>query len=102
MTDFMSPLVPSEELYGNKGSRYAGTQSVTRNGNTCRNWDELIDGSHYSWKNYCRNPEGDQDTIWCFVGDGTMEYCNPYEPHHEPATPTPATDETTTDCPTSA
>lgn len=70
---------------------YRGCQGESISGKTCLPWDtkSLSDpqvyehatfygtvGSH----SYCRNPDGREETIWCFVGDPLkpqVEKCKP-------------------------
>lgn len=67
--------------------RYRGSQSKTRSGHTCMNWnsntphkttynpennpeDDLV-------SNFCRNPSGDE-TVWCYTTNPKVrwEFCN--------------------------
>jgi len=82
----------SEVLMGINGSLYRGCQTKTAEGLPCQAWssqsprnhtytaerypnDGLDDGPR---QNYCRNPEGEKSTIWCFTefGDQTWDYCD--------------------------
>eukprot|EP00854_Cymbomonas_tetramitiformis_P003126 gene3125-3962_t len=63
------------ESFTGTGSDYAGCQSFTRTGRTCQAWASQSPhahayGSHTTvMSNYCRNPDGARDTIWCFTTD---------------------------------
>ncbi|CAH1242684.1 PLG [Branchiostoma lanceolatum] len=69
------------------GVSYRGTVNVTTTGKACLPWDKH--SSHYTkarfgeknglYKNYCRNPEADEDRVWCYVkssyDDTYWEFC---------------------------
>ena len=63
----------SELLIDAKGTQYRGKQTKSVTGKDCKNWvqttmhpdDHPNDGLY---ENYCRNPQGQQETIFCFVG----------------------------------
>ena len=66
------------------GKRYAGTQAVTENGNTCQNWTSGGQGTAYEDlnepNNFCRNPDPIRASrVWCFIegedGVKKLEYC---------------------------
>ena len=76
-----------EELKGFRDRDYRGTQSKTRSGRTCQNWDTQSPHEHTNKRssdagtvsnNYCRNPD-DASTIWCYTTDPATrwEYCDP-------------------------
>lgn len=78
-----------------KKADYRGSQSVTRSGKSCQFWRDkalvhLFDNSPYfsgnqsaqlvEWgieENYCRNPSGERDDVWCFTDDetGDWDFC---------------------------
>ena len=72
----------SELLIDAKGTQYRGKQTKSVTGKECKNWvqttmhpdDHPNDGLY---ENYCRNPQGQQETIFCFVGGGETEKCEP-------------------------
>jgi len=78
--------VGNEKITGN-GEDYRGCQTRTRSGKTCQRWDAdaphnvgIYRPSVYSSlaDNYCRNPGGSGETIWCFTTDPDVkwEYCD--------------------------
>ncbi|XP_041052595.1 prothrombin [Carcharodon carcharias] len=77
----VDPCIP------NQGVGYRGTLNVTRTGKHCQDWnsqyahklnftkEEMISANLE--RNYCRNPDEDEDGAWCFISDPEMEmdYC---------------------------
>lgn len=59
-----SYVAPDEDMTGN-GEDYTGGQTKTKRGFTCVDWDNtpLTNGGD---ENYCRNPNGQAQTIWCY------------------------------------
>ena len=76
-----------ERLQGKKHVDYVGCQSKTRSGKTCQSWDSQTPHAHNDKRsdfdtqghNYCRNPYGKQETIWCYTADPNTpwELCDP-------------------------
>ncbi|XP_010177406.1 PREDICTED: plasminogen-like [Mesitornis unicolor] len=77
----------SECINGN-GKDYRGTVAKTARGRTCQEWSSQKPHSHKYFtpvthptagldKNYCRNPDGDVNGVWCFTTDPEKkwEYC---------------------------
>ncbi|XP_040408480.1 plasminogen-like [Cygnus olor] len=77
----------SDCINGN-GKDYRGTVAKTGNGRTCQEWSSQSPHSHKYFtplthpragldKNYCRNPDGDVNGLWCFTTDPEKkwEYC---------------------------
>ena len=85
-TNKLTPPAPER-----KGFDYRGKQFLTRSGRLCQKWDDQsphkhtrgprwrknvgVDGGH----NYCRNPDRQGATIWCYTTDSRKrwEYCDP-------------------------
>ena len=76
-----------ETLRGSRNRDYRGTQTKSRSGKTCQNWDQLPSHKRPNRKpemgssgnNFCRNPDN-SDTIWCYLAEtngNTWEYCDP-------------------------
>ncbi|XP_073204310.1 prothrombin isoform X1 [Lepidochelys kempii] len=71
-----------------KGLHFSGTLSVTVSGAKCLPWasDKAKELSHGTTflpevklvENYCRNPDGDDEGVWCYVDhpNTTFEYCD--------------------------
>jgi uncharacterized protein YegL len=92
--DFMADLCPmlecDETMEGN-GENYIGCQTQTVSGKVCQEWDEKFPQKHKKVKrakkgrqglgrnNYCRNPKGKKDGIWCYTTDPATrwEMCEP-------------------------
>jgi len=80
-----------EGLIGTKDSGYRGCQTLTRSGRTCQAWNSQVPQKHSRTaanypdanltENYCRNPDGEGDTIWCYTEDveKRWEYCDPMD-----------------------
>ncbi|XP_075604620.1 plasminogen [Balearica regulorum gibbericeps] len=77
----------SDCINGN-GKDYRGTVAKTGRGRTCQEWSSQRPHSHKYFtpvthpragldKNYCRNPDGDVNGVWCFTTDPEKkwEYC---------------------------
>ncbi|XP_061195059.1 uncharacterized protein LOC133203254 [Saccostrea echinata] len=78
----------AECLNDEKGVKYFGTKSTTKDGLTCQRWDVLEPHWHSFSKgfmglnaseheNYCRNPEEDE-MPWCYTVNSTIpfQYCD--------------------------
>merc|ERR1719272_1641302 len=78
------------ESGGADGRSYRGLVSMTTSGRTCKKWTDTDKGSNVvadvfdddgtiSWgngmgnHNYCRNPNTEQTTPWCYTMDPTVE-----------------------------
>ncbi|XP_030302722.1 plasminogen isoform X6 [Calypte anna] len=84
--DFTTHTI-SDCINGN-GKDYRGTVAKTARGRTCQEWSSQKPHSHKYFtpvthpragldKNYCRNPDGDINGVWCFTTDPEKkwEYC---------------------------
>ncbi|XP_009703613.1 PREDICTED: plasminogen-like [Cariama cristata] len=83
----LTTLTTSDCINGN-GKDYRGTVAKTGRGRTCQEWSSQKPHSHKYFtpvthptagldKNYCRNPDGDVNGVWCFTTDPEKkwEYC---------------------------
>lgn len=79
-----------ETIKGKKGDGYRGCQNVTKSGKKCQKWTSQTPHNHDNTPdkkpnkglgdhNYCRNPNGSSDGIWCYTTDPDKrwEYCDP-------------------------
>ncbi|XP_032895122.1 prothrombin [Amblyraja radiata] len=78
---------PSAPCVPNQGYFYHGTLNVTRSGKVCQAWSSQYPHRHNFTtenfptteleENYCRNPDHDEDGIWCHTNDPMTEteYC---------------------------
>ena len=69
------------------GSDYSGSVNVTVSGRTCQHWSDQSPHSHDMGilqgigdedVNYCRNPDGGPQGVWCYTTDPDerWEYCD--------------------------
>ena len=67
-----------ESMKGFNGSEYKGCQDKTINKTPCVKWSS-VSSKYKDWNhNYCRNPEKEKDTLWCFINkEGSSESCVP-------------------------
>lgn len=77
-----------EECVAEEGLLYTGTLSVTVSGEQCLPWaSEKVRQLSYRKnflegvplvENYCRNPDHDEEGVWCYVDHPNMtyNYCN--------------------------
>ncbi|XP_040453260.1 plasminogen-like isoform X2 [Falco naumanni] len=85
-SDLSTPTT-SDCINGN-GKDYRGTVAKTARGRTCQEWSSQKPHSHKYFtpvthpgagldKNFCRNPDGDVNGVWCFTTDPEKkwEYC---------------------------
>lgn len=72
---------PACTMSDEKGLDYDGTVSFTKSKSKCLAWSKvrsfvIPDNSDWS-HNFCRNPNAQQETAWCFVGEsGETEPCD--------------------------
>jgi len=72
-----------ERCTGDKCTGYRGIKAMTQGGSICRYWSDVdnSDGHLGSFdengldENYCRNPNGLHDDIWCYTEED-WEYCS--------------------------
>ena len=70
-----------ENVNKENGMDYIGCQSKTVNGRTCQYWNtNFPHKSDYPFNmnhNFCRNPNGEKDYLWCYTIDPDVEweYC---------------------------
>ena len=75
------------ETLGDRGANYVGCQSVTRSGRGCMWWSSNYPHRHghsatdypeLGDHNFCRNPGGRKEGIWCYTLDPNVrwEYCD--------------------------
>ncbi|XP_030189079.1 prothrombin [Lynx canadensis] len=79
---------PSDSCIPERGRYYHGRLAVTTHGSPCLAWDSsqakaLSKNQDFNplvplEENFCRNPDGDEEGVWCYVsgGPGDFEYCN--------------------------
>uniref|UniRef100_A0A8C8AL79 Prothrombin n=1 Tax=Otus sunia TaxID=257818 RepID=A0A8C8AL79_9STRI len=86
-TPRVTPPAPTEPCEQEKGMLYTGTLSVTMSGAKCLPWNsekakEVLHGKHIDpevqlLENYCRNPDRDDEGVWCVTDEPpNFEYCN--------------------------
>ncbi|NWZ61787.1 THRB protein, partial [Acrocephalus arundinaceus] len=87
---FTPPAVepaPTEPCEPEKGMLYTGTLSVTMSGAKCLPWNsekakEVLHGKHIDPEvelqgNYCRNPDRDDEGVWCVTDEPPyFDYCD--------------------------
>ena len=44
-------------------------------GRTCQYWNHHHHHGHGYRHNYCRNPDGSMDGVWCYTSPGIKELC---------------------------
>jgi len=84
-----NPVCDENMGTGINGSSYRGCQQVTTSGKPCQKWSDMGDiglntqaGNEFGLEDaYCRNPNGQKDTIWCYTSvlPQQFEYCQPVE-----------------------
>jgi len=82
--EVVQPQSPDDERVVGNGQAYRGKQAKSRSGLECKKWvqttttpdDNPTEGLE---ENFCRNPHGAQESIWCYVGGGQSELCDPLE-----------------------
>ncbi|XP_028582560.2 prothrombin isoform X6 [Podarcis muralis] len=90
----ISPRTPGQEqkkqgpCVPNKGLQYTGTLSVTLSGAQCLPWaseqaramshGKPFHGNPNLVQNYCRNPDEDDEGVWCYINrpNVTFDYCD--------------------------
>ncbi len=76
-----SDLLNFYEVVEEKGIHYNGNINTTLTGRSCARWNDNSVHEHdveTSFQhNFCRNPNGEKDTIWCYTNDKEVpwEYC---------------------------
>lgn len=82
--EVVQPQSPDDERVVGNGQAYRGKQAKSRSGLECKKWvqttttpdDNPTEGLE---ENFCRNPHGAQESIWCYVGGCQSELCDPLE-----------------------
>ncbi|XP_033063711.1 prothrombin [Trachypithecus francoisi] len=80
--------LPSEQCVPDRGRQYQGSLAVTTHGLPCLAWASAqakalskhqdFDSTVQLVENFCRNPDGDEEGVWCYVAGkpGDFEYCD--------------------------
>ncbi|XP_016059513.1 PREDICTED: prothrombin isoform X2 [Miniopterus natalensis] len=83
-----NPLPSSDQCVPDRGRHYNGRLAVTVSGSPCLAWaseqvkaltkDRGFTPPVPLEENFCRNPDGDEEGAWCYVGGkpGDLEYCD--------------------------
>ncbi|XP_074086671.1 prothrombin [Macrotis lagotis] len=86
LTPTLAPRSP-KSCIPDKGQKYQGQLAVSMSGAPCLPWaseqlkpllkENTFDPAVSLEKNYCRNPDGDEEGLWCFVDGNPIgpEYC---------------------------
>ena len=60
------------------GRDYEGNTNTTIDGIPCQRWSDTYPWEHnftdVGDHNFCRNPDGDSDGVWCYTTDPDIEY----------------------------
>ncbi|KAL1786341.1 prothrombin isoform X1 [Sigmodon hispidus] len=79
---------PLEQCIPERGRLYQGNLAVTTLGSPCLAWahspakdlskNQNFDPEVKLVENFCRNPDGDEEGVWCYVAGqpGSFEYCS--------------------------
>ncbi|XP_051000084.1 prothrombin-like [Acomys russatus] len=79
---------PPEQCISERGRLYQGNLAVTTLGSPCLAWNSTsaralskfqdLDPEVKLVENFCRNPDGDEEGVWCYVAGqpGDFEYCS--------------------------
>lgn len=79
---------PLEQCITERGRLYQGNLAVTTLGSPCLAWASSpakalskyqdFDPEVKLVENFCRNPDGDEEGVWCYVAGqpGDFEYCS--------------------------
>ncbi|XP_059831441.1 prothrombin [Hypanus sabinus] len=92
---------PATDCVPNQGRDYTGTLNKTLSGRYCQAWSSQSPHKHNYTKqnyptagleaNYCRNPDDDDEGVWCYTTDRNKEteYCklNYCDDHENPFAP---------------
>lgn len=83
-----TPSPPLDQCISERGRLYQGNLAVTTFGSPCLAWastqaralnkDQDFDPEVKLVENFCRNPDGDEEGVWCYVAGrpGDFEYCS--------------------------
>ena len=82
----LSNSSPSLCRFTETGTAYNGTINTTKSGKTCQRWDSQTPHAHpytsdvyfpddnmSDLQNYCRNPDGSAEGVWCYTMDPSVE-----------------------------
>ena len=82
--NYLEVLPPEGSQLRGDGAAYRGCQNMTTTNQPCMPWDDVdMSFSGMSWfpgveSNFCRNPDGSSQTIWCFTSmSGVRKHCSP-------------------------
>lgn len=86
-TPRVKPSTTGQPCESEKGMLYTGTLSVTVSGARCLPWasekakallqDKTINPEVKLLENYCRNPDADDEGVWCVIDEPPyFEYCD--------------------------
>jgi len=91
------------------GGGYRGCQASTIHGKECQKWNSQFPHKHKVTNDsslgigdhaFCRNPNGEKDTIWCYTNDPDVEwqYCQPKKEKKPPGGKTKSSCVVSADC----
>lgn len=84
----VSPSPQPAQCVPERGRLYQGSKAVTALGSPCLAWantkakalskDQDFNPDLKLEENFCRNPDGDEEGVWCYVAGepGDFEYCD--------------------------